>query len=124
MSRGGRVNLGAALLAASALGLLACPARQGAVPPAGPPPGAEPSPTWAAASVPAAAEPAVVMAPVEAGFTHCCGSERYRIEIECGEMLKRCYENKGGRWRQTYGRHCKETLGEACYLEDCDSKCR
>jgi len=123
MSRGGRVNLGAALLAASALVLLACPARQGAVPPAGPPPGAEPSPTWAAASVPAA-EPAVVMAPVEAGFTHCCGSERYRIEIECGEMLKRCYENKGGRWRQTYGRHCKETLGEACYLEDCDSKCR
>ena len=65
-----------------------------------------------------------MLAPVEAGFTHCCGSERYRIEIECGEMLKRCYENKGGTWRQTYGRHCKEQLGEACYLEECDAKCQ
>jgi hypothetical protein len=123
MKRGPRGTIGAALLAATALGLLACPSQRAAGPPAPPPSGPEPSPDWLAESVPAA-EPAVAMDPVEAGFTHCCGSERYRIEIECGEMLKRCYEKKGSTWRQTYGRHCKEELGEDCYLQDCDAKCQ
>ena len=123
MKRGGDGKIAAALLAAAALGLLACPSQQAARQPAPPPSGPEPTPDWLSQPEPAVQQ-AVVMSPVETGFTHCCGSERYRIEIECGEMLKRCYENKGGRWRQTYGRHCKETLGEACYLEDCDSKCR
>ncbi|HTE54914.1 MAG TPA: hypothetical protein VK698_28870 [Kofleriaceae bacterium] len=111
---------GAAVVAA-ALALIACPAQQGGPPPAEPA-GADPSPAWASGGP--AASPAVALAPVEAGFTNCCGTERYRIEIECGEMLKRCYENQGGTWRQTYGRHCKENLGEACYLEDCDAKCQ
>jgi hypothetical protein len=108
-----------AALVAAALFLSACPAQQ-----AGPPPGpaaSQASPAWSGSGPEAAAAD---LAPIEPGFTHCCGSERYRIEIECGEMLKRCYENHGGLWRQTYGRHCKEQLGEACYLEECDAKCQ
>jgi hypothetical protein len=119
---GGGVRAGALLLVAAVVSL-ACPARQ-AVPPSGPPPGSEPEPGWASSSAPASAPASVAMSPVEAGFTHCCGTERYRIEIECGEMLKRCYEKKGGTWKQTYGRHCKEHLSEGCYLQDCDAKCR
>ncbi len=110
----------AAVVIAAAVGLLACPMRQGGPPP-GAGPGGGPAPGWASG---AGAESAEALSPVEPGFTNCCGTERYRMEIECGEMLKRCYENQSGIWRQTYGRHCKEQLGEACYLEDCDAKCR
>lgn len=117
---GTRRGLAAAAVVAAAVGLLACPVRQGGPPP-GSPAGGEPAPGWASGSGGAAADP---LSPVEPGFTNCCGTERYRMEIECGEMLKRCYENQGGTWRQTYGRHCKEELGEACYLEDCDAKCQ
>ena len=115
-------NIGVGILAAAALAL-ACSSRP---PPRAPdpvPPGPEPEPSWLTEAAPGA-EPAAAISPVESGFTHCCGSERYRIEIECGEMLKRCYEKKGSTWRQTYGRHCKEELGEACYLQDCDAKCQ
>ncbi len=123
MKRGGDGKIAAALLAAAVLGLLACPSQQAGGPPPAAPSGPEPPPDWLTRPD-APVQQAVVMSPVEAGFTHCCGSERYRIEIECGEMLKRCYENKGGTWRQTYGRHCKEQLGEGCYLEECDAKCQ
>jgi hypothetical protein len=124
MKRGAGATPGAALLAAAALILLACPAQHQGQTPVPPPTGPEPAPTWLSEATPPA-EPAVAMvAPVEAGFTFCCGSDHFRMEIECGEMLKRCYEHKGGTWRQTYGRHCKEQLGESCYLELCDSKCR
>jgi hypothetical protein len=78
------------------------------------------APGWSEGSGEGAAD----LSAVEPGFTPCCGSARYRMEIECGEMLKRCYEYKNGGWKQTYGRHCKEQLGESCYLEDCDSKCQ
>jgi hypothetical protein len=123
MTRAPRWKYGAALLAAAALAVVACSSHPGVRTPPPPPPGPEPEPSWLAEVAPSA-EPAAAISPVEAGFTHCCGSEQYRIEIECGEMLKRCYENKGGIWRQTYGRHCKEQLGEACYLERCDAKCQ
>ena len=123
MKRGLDGKIAAVLIAAAALGLFACPSQQSARRPAPPPSGPEPEPDWLSRPEPAV-EQATAMSPVEVGFTHCCGSERYRIEIECGEMLKRCYENKGGTWRQTYGRHCKEQLGEGCYLEECDAKCQ
>jgi len=114
---------GAALLALAALVLFACPAPHPAPAPEPPPSGPEPAPSWLEEPAPPV-EPAVaVVAPVEAGFTFCCGSEKFRMEIQCGEMLKRCYENKRGKWRQTYGRHCKEKLGESCYLELCEAKC-
>jgi hypothetical protein len=103
--------------------LLACPAQQGGPPP-GNAPGSDPSQPWTAGGGPGGGGVAYDDTPVESGFTHCCGSARYRMEIECGEMLKRCYEYSGGGWHQTYGRHCKEQLGEACYLEDCDAKCQ
>ena len=110
-----------ALLVAATTALAACPVQQGGPPPSAPP-GSDPSPTWASgASATGASE---ALAPIEAGFTNCCSTERYRIEIECGEMLKRCYEQQDGLWRQTYGRHCKEHLGESFYLEDCDAKCQ
>jgi hypothetical protein len=110
-----------ALLVAAALALAACPTQQGGPPPAAPP-GSDPSPSWS--SGPSGEASSVALAPIEAGFTNCCSTEQYRIEIECGEMLKRCYEQQNGMWRQTYGRHCKEHLGESCYLEDCDAKCQ
>jgi hypothetical protein len=111
-----------AMLVAGATGLAACPTSRGGPAPSDPSLSPDPSPGWTGGQ--GAGEPAAAIAPIEAGFTPCCGTERYRIEIECGEMLKRCYENKGGIWRQTYGRHCKAELGEACYLEDCDAKCQ
>jgi len=114
--RARRVSAGAALLAAAAV-LLACPAQQGG-PPAPSAPLADPSDSAAGA------DPSAAPTAVEPGFINCCGSARYRIEIECGEMLKRCYEREAGEWRQTYGRHCKEELGESCYLDGCDSRCR
>ena len=113
-----RTSAAAGALLLAAVALVGCPAQQ-----SGPPPGgAGTDPSWAGGGGGAAV--AGEQAPVEVGFTPCCGSARYRIEIECGEMLKRCYEYQGGSWRQTYGRHCKEQLGEGCYLEDCDAKCQ
>lgn len=107
-------------LVAAALALAACPMQGG--PPPSAPPGSDPSPSWSSGTSPEA--PGLALAPIEAGFTNCCSTDQYRIEIECGEMLKRCYENQNGVWRQTYGRHCKEHLGQSCYLEDCDAKCQ
>lgn len=82
-----------------------------------PPP--EPEPVAA----PAPVETAHVE-PVEAGFNHCCGNDSYRIEITCNGMIKRCYTNETGVWKQTYGRHCLSELGRACYLEECDAHCQ
>jgi hypothetical protein len=59
----------------------------------------------------------------EPGFTYCCGNGRFKIEIDCREMLKRCYQRTGAGWKATYGRHCKRALGEACYLESCTARC-
>jgi hypothetical protein len=110
-----------ALLLATALG---CAARST------PPPPAEPESGPVAVTV----EPMVVSwrdeparaaehAPSEPGFTFCCGDGRYKLEIDCSDMLKRCYERRDGGWAATYGRHCKTSLGEACYLDDCDARC-
>jgi len=52
------------------------------------------------------------------------GATSYRIEIDCSQMMKRCYTNETGTWQQTYGRHCRASLGESCYLADCDAKCQ
>jgi hypothetical protein len=104
-------------LAIAALLLVACPGAK--APPPAPP---EPAPAIEPIAEPAPS-PALVQA-VEAGFTHCCGNSSFRIEIDCGQMVKRCYSNETGDWRQTYGRHCRRTLGESCYLEDCDAKCQ
>lgn len=109
--RAGRALLVGALLC------LACPGAK-APPPAAPPPAAPPAAAPAAEPAPAA------VSPVEAGFTHCCGNGSYRIEIDCNQMMKRCYSNETGSWRQTYGRHCRASLGESCYLADCDAKCQ
>lgn len=95
----------------------ACPAAK-APPPAPPPPAPQP-----VVQPPPEPEPQVV-APIEAGFVNCCGNASYRIEIDCSQMMKRCYSNETGSWRQTYGRHCRASLGESCYLADCDAKCQ
>jgi hypothetical protein len=102
---------------------LACRGGTGAQPgpaaPAAPPEAAAPP-----APAPAAAPAAPPVSPVEPGFTYCCGDDQMRMEILCGDMLKRCYQKVGGRWKQTYGRHCRERLGDSCFLEDCDAKCQ
>jgi hypothetical protein len=67
---------------------------------------------------------ASAMGPSQPGFSFCCGDGRLKIEIACADMLKRCYERRGSRWRATYGRHCKRALGEDCYLQDCDARCQ
>lgn len=64
------------------------------------------------------------MGPSQPGFVFCCGDGNLKIEIACDDMIKRCYEKRGARWRATYGRHCKSALGEACYLEECEARCR
>jgi hypothetical protein len=119
-----RRRRGGAGWAAVALGavaaLAACPAQQAG----GPPPADPVESAPVAEQAVAMASPVAAPDPVEAGFTHCCGTAQYRMEIECGEMLKRCYENAGGQWKQTYGRFCKEALSEGCYLEECDAKCQ
>lgn len=112
--RRGRVRL--ALVAAGLLACVACPGAK--APPPAPP---EPAPPPVPAPAPAP-EPAV--SPVEAGFVHCCGNGTYRIEIDCSQMMKRCYTSETGSWQQTYGRHCRASLGESCYLQDCDAKCQ
>ncbi len=106
-----------ALLAALLVGVVACPGAK-APPPAPPEPAPEPLPPPAPAPQPEA------VVPVESGFVHCCGNGSYRIEIDCSQMMKRCYTKETGSWRQTYGRHCRASLGESCYLQDCDAKCQ
>ena len=60
----------------------------------------------------------------EVGFTHCCGSEQYKLEIDCGEMVMRCYRRStDGHWRFTYGRLCHEHLGDSCYPSGCEDAC-
>lgn len=100
--------------------LAACPAQTAPPPPAAPPPAPVPEPEPTPAPAPAPVLPAAV----EAGFTHCCGNDEYRIEIDCGGMVKRCYQSKHGDWKQTYGRHCLKALGQDCYLAECDSRCQ
>ena len=119
-----RARRGASALAWVALALLgpalaACPA-QTAPPPPAPPPAPEPEPEPPPPPAPAPVLPAAV----EPGFTHCCGNDQFRIEIDCNQMVKRCYESKKGEWKQTYGRHCLKSLGQDCYLSECDSRCQ
>lgn len=106
-----------ALLAAALFACVACPGAK-APPPSPPEPAPQPAPGPAPEPEPAA------ITPVEAGFVHCCGNVSYRIEIDCSQMMKRCYTRETGSWRQTYGRHCRASLGESCYLQDCDAKCQ
>lgn len=109
----------AALFVLTAVLVAGCPATTA------PPPGAQQPETAPVAEPAVAADPAAApVQAVESGFIHCCGNASYRIEIQCGGMIKRCYSSEGGDWRQTYGRHCLSSLGEACYLEDCDAKCQ
>lgn len=60
----------------------------------------------------------------EPDFTYCCGDASYKLEIECEAGLMRCYEYRVDGWHYTYGRHCKEHLGQICYMTGCDDKCR
>lgn len=60
---------------------------------------------------------------IESGFAHCCGNDQYRMEIECSEGLLRCYQWTGGRWKQTYGKHCKSALDQQCYEQTCARVC-
>jgi hypothetical protein len=57
------------------------------------------------------------------GFTYCCGNNNFKMEIQCDDGIKRCFENTQAGWEQTYGRHCKRTLGETCYLTTCERVC-
>jgi hypothetical protein len=108
------------VLAVLALALVGCPA-QPTPPPEPPPPAPAPEPE---PQQPAPAAAPVLPSAVEAGFTHCCGNAEFRIEIQCSQMLKRCYESKQGGWKATYGRHCLKSLGQDCYLSECDSRCQ
>lgn len=111
---------GAALFVLAMMLCAGCPAT-GAPPPGAQQPAAgEPTASPSMAADPGAAQ----VQAVESGFTHCCGNASYRIEIQCGGMIKRCYSSEGGDWQQTYGRHCLSSLGEDCYLQDCDAKCQ
>ena len=56
---------------------------------------------------------------LETGFAHCCGDEHYMMEVECSEGLLRCYTSETGRWKQTYGKHCKHSLDSECYEKTC-----
>ena len=63
-------------------------------------------------------------AATERGFTHCCGSEQYKLEIDCGDMIMRCYRRGSeGRWHYTYGRLCRKHLDDGCYPAGCDDVC-
>jgi hypothetical protein len=73
------------------------------------------TPTGRQQSFPAATEP---------GFTYCCGNADFKLEIECGIRLKRCYTRRpGGGWEHTFGRYCKQELGDACYMSACEQRC-
>jgi hypothetical protein len=116
-----------ALVALAAIGVGGCTPTPAAAPPApptravAPPPPAAPPPEVAA---PRTLDSGEGMGPSPPGFTFCCGRGSYKIEIDCREMLKRCYERRGRRWQATYGRHCKRVLGESCYLDQCSERCR
>jgi hypothetical protein len=60
---------------------------------------------------------------IESGFAHCCGDDKYRMEIECSDGLVRCYKRSGRRWKQTYGRFCKSFLDQQCYAQTCARVC-
>lgn len=105
--------------------LLACVVES--PPPAAPPRAPAPAPEPAeieAAPVAVAVAPVVARpAAIEAGYEHCCGNGRFRLEIGCGYLDLRCYQRTPAGWQRTYGRHCKEQLGMACYLNGCDNRC-
>jgi hypothetical protein len=106
-----------------ALGCIIEPART-----VGPPPPPAPARTRVAAHpAPVAAERAapqsVRVEPLSAGYVYCCGNPQYRLEIGCADLDMKCYEQTPEGWRWTYGRHCKEQLGSACYLNGCDERC-
>lgn len=61
--------------------------------------------------------------PVETRFKHCCGNLDFKMEVDCQDQLRRCYEYKNGSWTQTFGRRCKEELGELCYQKLCNEVC-
>lgn len=114
------------LAVASALLMLGCiiePARTVAPPPPVPPL----TRVAAARPAPVAAQPAapqrVWVEPVAAGYMYCCGDQQYRLEIGCADLDMKCYVQTGEGWQWTYGRHCKEQLGTACYLNGCDERC-
>lgn len=113
----------AAVSACLVLGCVIEPART-----VGPPPPPPPAP----AQVAAAPAPAVVAPPAPrsawvepqaAGYVYCCGNQDYRLEIGCADLDMKCYEHTPEGWRWTYGRHCKDQLGQACYLNGCDQRC-
>ena len=60
---------------------------------------------------------------LEPGFTHCCGDVDYVMQVDCSDRLMRCYSNEDHDWHQTYGRNCKEALGQGCYEQGCLSVC-
>lgn len=60
---------------------------------------------------------------LEQGFIHCCGDVDYAMQVDCSDRLMRCYENDLSGWQQTYGRSCKEALGQGCYEQGCLSVC-
>ncbi|HUH02020.1 MAG TPA: hypothetical protein VML75_08480 [Kofleriaceae bacterium] len=112
---------------ASALLALGCviePARTVGPPP---PPPAQPQTRVAARPAPIAAERSVPqrlwVEPLAAGYMYCCGNQRYRLEIGCIDLDMKCYEQTPEGWQWTYGRHCKDQLGSACYLNGCDERC-
>lgn len=60
---------------------------------------------------------------IEDGFTHCCGNAEYVMEMDCSDRLLRCYKRSGDSWKQTFGKHCRNALGEECYLQQCNTIC-
>ena len=68
-------------------------------------------------------EPVAPESPSQTGFLNCCGNKKFKLAMDCKQRLMRCYENRGGRWIQTFGRHCKRALGSDCYLHACDERC-
>ena len=60
---------------------------------------------------------------VEANFQHCCGNLEFKMEVDCQDQLRRCYTYESGKWTQTFGRRCKEELGEECYQRLCNEVC-
>lgn len=114
-------------ITAAALLVAACTGGSGGPAPAPEQPAvavAEPARSGVAGPKEVAEEAVFVSTPaVEQGFTHCCGTLDYKMEVECGDRLKRCYIQEDGQWKQTYGRHCKRNLGDSCYLHLCDDAC-
>lgn len=44
----------------------------------------------------------------------CCGNDKWKMT--CEDNLVRCYENKNGQWKYTFGKYCKENIPD-CYAE-------